>query len=232
MAKIVYGVSGDGAGHSSRAKIIAKYLIEQGHEVIIASYNRGYINLRDHFDVIEISGLSIITKNNKVDKSKTFTKNFQNLPETKRKMNYLRKKAFKEFKPDCVITDFEPQTAYLANTFDIPLITLDNQHSLRYIDYKCPKRLKANALLAENVIKAMIPKPDYSIITTFYEGNLTNSRSFLTAPLIRDEILDLRPSEDNHIIVYFTKGFKSLNKMLLEFPREKFILYGFQHRNE
>ena len=71
-----------------------------------------------------------------------------------------------------------------------------------------------------------------TIITTFYEGNLTNSRSFLTAPLIRDEILDLRPSEDNHIIVYFTKGFKSLNKMLLEFPREKFILYGFQHRNE
>ena len=232
MARIVYGVSGDGAGHSSRAKIVAKYLIDQGHEILIASYDRGYINLRDYFDVIEISGLSIVTKNNKVDKSKTFTKNFQNLPETRKRMNYLRKAAFKEFKPDCVITDFEPQTAYLANHYNIPLVTLDNQHCLRYIEYKCPRRLKANALLAQNVIKAMVPKPDYSIITTFYEGKLTNNRSFLTAPLIRDEILDLQPTDGDYIIVYFTKGFKSLNKMLQEFPREKFILYGFQNGSE
>ena len=37
-----------------------------------------------------------------------------------------------------VITDFEPMTAYLAYTNDLPLITIDNQHRMRYMQYDGP----------------------------------------------------------------------------------------------
>ena len=232
MAKILYGVSGEGSGHSSRAKIIAEHLIEQGHEVKIATYDRGIANLKDHFDVIEICGLSIETKDNKIDKSRTFSRNLQILPEAQKKMNILRKIAIKEFQPDCVITDFEPQTAYLANYYDLPLLTLDNQHRLRYLDFKYPPHLIADAILTENIIRAMVPRPDFSIFTAFYEGKITNKRSYQTPPLIRNEILNLQPTNGNVILVYLTKGFDSLKETLKKYKREKFVLYGYHEPHQ
>ena len=41
MARIVYGVSGEGSGHSSRAREMAGHLVQRGHEVRMASYDRG-----------------------------------------------------------------------------------------------------------------------------------------------------------------------------------------------
>ena len=44
MARIVYGLSGEGSGHSSRSQQMARHLVTQGHEVKLASYDRGYRN--------------------------------------------------------------------------------------------------------------------------------------------------------------------------------------------
>jgi len=41
MAKIVYCVSGEGSGHSSRARVMAKHLEKKGPTVKIVSYDRG-----------------------------------------------------------------------------------------------------------------------------------------------------------------------------------------------
>ncbi len=57
MAKIVYGVSGEGAGHSSRAREMIKHLEQLGHTIKVVSYDRGYNNLKLDFDVFETKGL-------------------------------------------------------------------------------------------------------------------------------------------------------------------------------
>ena len=57
MARIVYGLSGEGSGHSSRSQQMARHLVAQGHEVKLASYDRGYRNLKEEFDMLEIEGL-------------------------------------------------------------------------------------------------------------------------------------------------------------------------------
>ena len=48
------------------------HLLKMGHTVKVASYNRGYSNLKDDFDVLEIEGFSIISEDNKVSIGKTF----------------------------------------------------------------------------------------------------------------------------------------------------------------
>ena len=53
MARIVYGVSGEGSGHSSRAREMLTHLVSAGHQVKVVSYDRGYRNLKDDFDVFE-----------------------------------------------------------------------------------------------------------------------------------------------------------------------------------
>ena len=34
MPKIVYGVSGEGSGHSSRSREMAKHLVEKGYDLL------------------------------------------------------------------------------------------------------------------------------------------------------------------------------------------------------
>jgi len=226
VLKILYGVSGEGSGHSSRARMITNHLIKAGHQVKIISYDRGAENLKDSFDVTEIVGLSIISEDNKISFLKTVSTNLAKLPEGTKAFNLLRK-LFKEFEPDCVITDFEPCTSYLANHYDLPLITIDNQHRMRYMDYDCPKALKKEALLTETVIKAMIPKPWVSLITTFHFDPLTRDHAFLFPPILRENILEMKAEEQEHILVYVTAGFDSLIDLLPNFSREIFYVYGY-----
>jgi uncharacterized protein (TIGR00661 family) len=231
MARIIYGVSGEGSGHSSRAREILPHLLAGGHRVKVASYDRGYRNLRDDFDVLEIEGLHIASVENKVSLVETFVDNVSRLPEGMKKLRELRE-LFRSFEPDCVITDFEPMTAYLANHHDLPLITLDNQHRMRYMRYPCPARLKGDALVTETVIRAMIPRPDVSLVTTFYFGETTNDRTFLFPPLIRRSVLDAEPEDGGHVLVYFTQPFESFQDLLRDYPRERFLVYGAEREGE
>jgi uncharacterized protein (TIGR00661 family) len=227
MAKIVYGVSGEGSGHSSRAREMIGHLEAVGHIVKVVSYDRGYNNLKAEFDVFETEGLHITSSDNRVSKVKTFTDNLQRLPEGHRKLQALRKEIFKTFQPDCVITDFEPMTAYLANHYDLPLITIDNQQRLRYMSYPCPARLRNDRRMTVGIIRAMVPRPDISLITTFYQGKAKNNRSFFSPPILRKEVLSLQPHDGDHILIYLTSGFDTFLKKLRLFNREQFIVYGY-----
>ena len=227
MAKIVYGVSGEGSGHSSRAREMAGHLRDRGHTVRLASYDRGYRNLKDDFDVLEIEGLSIASQDNKVSVVKTFTENLKRLPEGYRSLQELRHRLFKEFQPDCVITDFEPMTAYLASHYSVPLVTIDNQHRMRYMEYECPPQRGVEAGVTKTIIRAMVPRPDVSLVTTFHFGEPKNDRTFLFPPILRREVLDRRPAGGDHVLVYLTGGFESLLDELNGFPRETFFVYGY-----
>jgi uncharacterized protein (TIGR00661 family) len=202
------------------------HLVSAGHTVKAASYDRGYRNLAPDFDVLEIEGLHIASVDNKVSVVETFADNLGRLSDGIRKLGELRA-LFHEFEPDCVITDFEPMTAYLASHYDLPLITLDNQHRMRYMSYPCPSSLKADALVTETVIRAMVPRPDVSLVTTFYFGEVRNDRTFLFPPILRREVLDARPTDGDEVLVYCTHAFESVLGQLSELPRERFVVYGF-----
>lgn len=226
MARIVYGVSGEGSGHSSRAREMITHLEGCGHDVWAVSYDRGYENLKDDFQVFETEGLHIASVDNKVSVVKTFTGNLARVSKGQRKLQQLKRELFEGYRPDCVITDFEPMTAYLANHYELPLVTLDNQHRMRYMDFPCPRRLRGDALVTTTVIRAMVPRPDLSLVTTFYFGRVLNDRTFLFPPILRREILDTAPHAGAHVLVYLTHGFDSFVERLDGFPRETFLVYG------
>lgn len=226
MSKILYGVSGEGSGHSSRASFIGAHLQRQGHQVKFASYDRGWRNLKDQFDVTEITGLTIISEDNQVSKLKTITANLGKIPSGAQSLKAL-KDVFRRFSPDVVITDFEPCTAYLAAHYGLPLITIDNQHRMRYMQYDVPPAFKKDALLTEAIIRGMIPTPWVSLITTFHFSSLKNEHTFLFPPILRQAILDLEASDSDKILVYATSGFDSLLETLRHFTREKFQVYGY-----
>lgn len=226
MARILYGVSGEGSGHSSRASFIADHLQRQGHSVKLASYDRGFRNLKEQFDVVEIAGLTIVSEDNQVSKLKTITANLAKIPAGTRALKIL-KETFNTFQPDVVFTDFEPCTAYLAGHYGLPLISIDNQHRMRYLQFEVPAHLKKDALLTETIVRAMVPTPWVSLITSFHFHPLKNDRSFLFPPILREKVLSQQPSETDTILFYATSGFDSLLDILKTFPRENFLIYGY-----
>lgn len=227
MANVVYGVSGEGSGHSSRARELLTHLQASGHTSRVVSYGHGYRNLQADFNVFETEGLHIRSVENKVSVVKTFVDNVSRLSDGVKKLRELRHVAFKDFQPDAVITDFEPMTAYLATHYDLPLITIDNQHRMRYMHYPCPRALRNDANLTEAVIRAIVPRPDVSLVTTFYFGELKNKRTFLYPPILRRQLYELKPSDGGYVLVYVTQAFKSLLNILSTFPRERFLVYGY-----
>jgi uncharacterized protein (TIGR00661 family) len=226
MARLVYGVSGEGSGHSSRARVVLEHLIDAGHKVKVVTYGRGVRNLCSDFDLFETVGLHIASVNNRVAPLKTLLTNLGRLPDGHKKLQELRRDLFKSFRPQVVITDFEPMCAYLANHYDVPLITIDNQHRLRYMQYDTPAPLKSDRQLTVHIIRAMVPKPDVSLVTTFYYGQLKNQRTFLFPPLIRPQVQHLAVTKGDHTLVYHTSGFESFVDLLKNFSDERFIVYG------
>lgn len=224
--RIVYGVSGEGSGHSSRAKEMGVHLIGQGHEVRFVSYDRGYRSLSATFECLQIAGLHIVSVENQVSPSRTLLHNLRLLPALIRSYRAL-KALFREFKPDCVICDFEPMTARLAKTFELPLISLDNQHRMRYMQYDAPQALRRDQWITERVISLMVPRPDAALATTFYFGKLKNERTFLFPPILRSEVGALMPTDQGHHLVYLTGAYQALLESFKSFPEERFVVYGY-----
>src|ERR1700756_4723864 len=105
MANILYGVNGEGSGHSSRAREVITHLESQGHRVHVATFDRGYENLKGDFDVTEIDGLRLTYVQNRGRYGKTVSRNLLRLPKTARTVRSLGRKA-ETWNLDLVITDF------------------------------------------------------------------------------------------------------------------------------
>src|SRR5260370_16557701 len=127
MAKILYGVNGEGSGHSTRAKEVISHLQAKGHTVRIVSFDRGLRNLSESFEVTEIFGLRIAYVNNRMRYRRTLAKNLITAPRAARSMPRLTRQA-KEWHIELVITDFEPLSCHVVRPQRPPVPSLHNHH--------------------------------------------------------------------------------------------------------
>lgn len=230
MAKILYGVAGEGSGHSSRAKEIITYLEKQGHIVKVVSHGKGYENLKDIFDVEKISGLHFSYKNNQVQYLPTVFKNLLNVPDIAQSVEKTGK-IIDSFEPQIVFSDFEPVSCIAANIKKLPLISLDNQHRLSNTKINYPEKYKTEALAATIVTKLMIFNSIACLVIGFAPAQITNKKTFLFPPILRREVLDAKTKDKNYILVYLTTPFQELIGMLKNINK-KFVVYGFNQNKK
>ncbi|HZS99166.1 MAG TPA: MJ1255/VC2487 family glycosyltransferase [Terriglobales bacterium] len=225
MANILYGVNGEGSGHSSRAREVIAHLEEVGHRVHVASFDRGYRNLKDDFDVTEIDGLRLAYVENRVRYRKTVLSNLLHLPKTARTVRDLEKKAA-DWQLDLVITDYEPITCHVGHKLKLPIIAIDNQHLLTDADITYPRECRKEAAAAKLVTRLMTPRADAYLVISFFKARLKKKTTFLFPPILRAEVLRTRPTEADAVLVYVTSKASDLLPVL-RLVRQKFICYGF-----
>ena len=160
MANILYGVNGEGSGHSSRAREVIVHLEAKGHRVHVASFDRGLRNLKDDFEVTEIGGLRLAYVHNRVRYGKTVLRNLIHVPQAARSIRALERKT-KNWNLDLVITDFEPISCHVGRKMRLPVIAIDNQHLLTDTEITYPREYRKEAAATKLVTKMMTPMPTH-----------------------------------------------------------------------
>jgi len=233
MANILYGVNGEGSGHSTRAKEVITHLRNGGHTVRVVSFDRGLANLSKNFDVTEIFGFRFAYVNNRVRYRRTAAKNLITAPKAARSFVRLLHLA-DEWKIDVVITDFEPLSCHVGHRKHLPVISIDNQHCLTNTDVSLPRQYRRDAAAAKLVTRLMTPHAQAYLVTSFFPAHPRERNTFVFPPIVRQEILDLEPNAGEHVLVYVTSPAPELAALLKQ-VRCKFIAYGFgmegQHDN-
>ena len=225
MANILYGVNGEGSGHSTRAKEVISHLMSKGHTVHVASFDRGLANLSKNFPVTEIFGFRFSYLNNRVRYRRTAVKNLLTAPKAARSFVRLTRLA-ESWKIDVVITDFEPLTCHLGHRKRLPVISIDNQHCLTNTDVSMPHKYRGDAAAAKLVTRLMTPHAQAYLVTSFFPARPRKLNTFVFPPILRKEILELRPTSGDHILVYVTSPAPDLAALLRQ-VHCPFIAYGF-----
>ena len=225
---IFYCICGEGMGHAIRSSVIIDR-IKDKYDIYIFSSDRAYKYLNEKFDnVYKIGGFNTVYINNKVSNTKTLINALKRNPlNIKEGYEELYKKA-RKLSPDVIVTDFEIYATMVSKLLSIPLISLDNIHMITQTAIDYPPKHQGEMLKAKGVIKSYVIKPKIHILTSFFYPKIKpKKRAVLYPPVIREDILKLEPTIEDHIIVYQTS--KESVKLVeqLKSLNEKFIVYGF-----
>lgn len=225
---IFYCICGEGMGHAIRSSVIIDR-IKDKYDVYVFSSDRAYKYLNEKFDnVYKIGGFNTVYINNKVNNTKTLINALKRNPlNIKEGYEELYKKA-RKLSPDVIVTDFEIYATMVSKLLSIPLISLDNIHMITQTAIDYPPKHQGEMLKAKGVIKSYVIKPKIHILTSFFYPKIKpKKRAVLYPPVIREDILKLEPTIEDHIIVYQTS--KESVKLVeqLKSLNEKFIVYGF-----
>ncbi len=238
MATIFYAVAGEGNGHAIRAKTIIDELRKE-HAVHIFSHGKGYKYLKQFFPIKRILGFHMYYINNTVSSVLTGAINIAKLPlMALASLQYPI--AFIKRKPDVVITDFEPFALYWAKLFNVPTISIDNQHSITNTKIDKIKGQWLTALYSKIVIHTFLPSPNNTIITTFFPTEIIMKNTVLVPPVVKQDVQEIKQKRikskeqknneqknKEHIFVYQTSSSYKRMLPILKKINKQFIIYGF-----
>jgi uncharacterized protein (TIGR00661 family) len=225
MANILYGVNGEGSGHSTRAREVISHLQQQGHKLHIVSFDRGLRNLSESFPVTEIFGLTLAYVNNRVRYKRTLASNLIKAPRAARSLKQLSR-LVDEKETDLVITDFEPLSCHVGHHKRLPVIAIDNQHAITNATVSLPRGFKRDVAAVKLVTRLMTPHADAYLVLSFFPAPVKKRNTLLFPPILRQEVLSAKPNTGDYVLVYVTSPARELAALLKQ-VRGKFVAYGF-----
>lgn len=231
MARIVYGVSGDGYGHAVRAHSVGAGLLDRGHDVLFVGSHKSVGYLNEHFPsrVHDALGLRMTYREGRVAVLDTVIRNAARMIGSLATSNRPLSKKLRSFRPEFVITDFEPFTALWARQTGVPYISLDNQHLLTHCDLEHPQRFRRDLINAYLTIRMYYGGAKRYLITTFVNAPIRYQPATIINPVLRPRIYQMTPREGNYLLAYKGAGGenRAMQEVLAGYTRMPIRAYGF-----
>ena len=230
MAKILYGVAGEGMGHAIRSWVLIKELMKK-HKVKVVCGDNAYDFLSKKVNDIErISALRLMYLRNKVSSIKTVISNIKNLKKGRKHSIKVVENAIRDFKPDVVISDFEYFSSLSAKRHKLPLVVIDNNHIISKTKIKIPKRYIKDFLISKLILNLITGKAIFFFLPTFFYPPVKGKNTRLFPPILRKEVLSLKASVKDHILVYQTSKSDTRLIPVLKKIDENFVVYSMKDK--
>jgi uncharacterized protein (TIGR00661 family) len=223
---VLYGVNGEGMGHATRSEVVIRALLA-GHEVRVVTSGAALRFLTGRLPrVQEVFGYTFAMGDGQIRRWKTVLQNVRmarsELPETVRHWVSL----VEGWKPDVVISDFEPLSGMYARWTRTPLLAVDNINVIDRCrhDREIIGRERDDYLVARAVTRSMVPHASEYLVTTFFEPPICRRRTKLVPPIVRPEIASADSLQGDHLVVY-SSGEKRVLEAL-KASRARCLVYG------
>ena len=234
--RIMYGFQGDGRGHLSRADALVREIAKH-HDVLVFTTKKGNDNLSQEFR--DLPGVTV--SGNIFSPRLYFSKDRISLTKTvllgtvdiirewlpswmKALVVYLK------YKPDLIISDLEPFTAWLAWITGKRFMSFDHQHVLTDCQIEYPREYRKDHQRAKFMVRFLVPLRRLNVITSFFSPPLRRARTRVYKPLLRKEILAAKDGvkEGDFILVYLTSSttLDMLDRVLKVINSESFVVYN------
>ncbi len=230
MAHLVYALSGQGRGHTSRALAISDALRQRGHAVTFCCGGtaRQILEAQDE-RVLRVPALRQAVAGNTLQPVRTLRKNWQAIQALSETVERLAE-TFARLRPDLLITDFEGFSQRAARRCGLPVLSFNHQQVVTETRYTLPLRYRLPAALSVAAIRMIVPKdPAHLLLSSFFFLPLKDpARTTLVPPIIRPTVQALTPEKGDHVLVYYNETEGSTH--VLETLRRvdaRFIVYNF-----
>ncbi|MCP4669394.1 MAG: hypothetical protein GY849_23930, partial [Deltaproteobacteria bacterium] len=228
MAKILYGVQGDGSGHVNRARIIAQELPQ--HEFFFIGGGPVQGLAAEGYRVFNVPFMDTLYRNNSVDIYGTISHAFKVLLRSRSVVKKVSA-VIHQFDPDLIITDFELFTPRAARKLNRFCVSLDHQHILTHGVYDLSRQQYLSGLMAKSVIRWFYSVPKYYLIVSFFPLPPRDKKKAEVFPaIIKRAAMEQSPTLGDHILVYQTSPTFKRIFPLLETSGHPCIIYGFGSR--
>lgn len=218
--RILYGVCGEGMGHAIRSAVVADHLRSQGHSLLFVTSGRALDYLTERYPgaVLRVPGLTISKGGGEVQAFDTIVKNMVHQALGAVFEAPTAAAAVLRFRPEAVVSDFEPWSARYARLWSTPLYAVDSIHFLSR--FRHPREfVTVDTALTLPVVDAMVPfaRHYFVVAPVFVSAASTHlENTTLHLPVLRPEILAARrerlPVAD-HLTVYLNDLVSSSNAL-------------------
>jgi len=229
MARILYGIHGTGHGHAMRGLTIARSLAK--HEFLFVTDGDAPSILEKEFPVVRLDNLGTVCRNYKVDLPATVA---HAAPILLRRRQVTEKllRVMDNFQPDCCMTDLEYFVPRAAKQSGLPCLTLDHQHVITCCRHKLPPDMWFDYFVQGLTPKYLFPPTEENLIISFYAPPLRPEyKAKIAPPILRQRVLDLKPCDRGHILVYQSN---STHRGLLDFlkaaTRRTCYVFGYKNK--
>lgn len=230
MARLMYGLSGEGRGHASRAVAVVSELRCRGHEVRFCCGGVAQRVLeRRGEDVIPIPSLEYVLDGNQLQLWRTARNIVPKLAGAGTTVKRLCG-VFETYDPALLIADFEPFSTRAAEWSGVPVLSLTHPQLITETEYSVRPRDWLHATLARLATHLIAPwRPIHVLITSFYQPPLKRpARTTLIPPILRSDVRTLDPAEGDHVLVYYNHGEGAGNLLrALKAAGQEAVIYGF-----
>lgn len=231
--RILYGITGEGLGHTMRARVVLPHLVARGHHVLVAASARPRdLFTRLGFDVVPIEGLSIRYRDGAAQRIETLVANARSaLPALRGNVTRALTDVL-DFAPDVVISDFDSFSYAIGRAIGCRVVAFDHQHVVTRFRHPraVTRRVSYDFALARSLVGRKLPRCDRYLVTSFYFPETRprhRATTTLVGPVVRPAIEAARPTLGEHVLVYQTaSGDPRLEAALRDAPEIRFRVYG------